>query len=118
MMQEIWQNIQSCGVGISYNAETSQQSRFERVIKSFSRWIEMVAEKSSPTFAFILTILSIVIYICGFLRIEWEFNKEKNKIKKLESVVQSTKTSINSINLFIHVTPRSSWVLVKIMYNV
>ena len=72
----------------------------------------MVAEKSSPSFASILAILYIAIYIGGFLRIELEFNKEKNKINKFESVVQSTKTSINSINfsinLFIHVTPRSS----------
>ena len=72
----------------------------------------MVAEKSSPSFAPILAIVYIVIYIGGFLRIKLEFNKQKNKINKLESVVQSTKTSINSIkfaiNLFIHVTPRSS----------
>ena len=71
----------------------------------------MVAEKSSPSFAPILAILYIVIYIGGFLRIELEFNKQKNKINKLESVVRSTKKSINSIkfaiNLFIHVIPRS-----------
>ena len=112
MIREIWQNIPSCSVGISYNAGTSQQSRLEGVTKSFSRLIKMVAVKGSPSFAPILAIVYIVIYIGGFLRIKLEFNKQKNKINKLESVVQSTKTSINSINfsinLFIHVTPRSS----------
>ena len=69
----------------------------------------MVVEKSSPSFASILAILCIVVHNGGFLRIELEFSKEKNKINKFESVVQSTKTSINfSINLFIHVTPKSS----------
>ena len=61
----------------------------------------MVAEKSSPSFAFILTILSIVIYICGFLRIEWEFNKEKNKIKKTRKRREVHK-DINQFNQFIY----------------
>ena len=39
----------------------------------------MVAEKSSPFFASLLTIISIGIYIGGLLRQELEFNKEKNK---------------------------------------
>ncbi|XP_067017567.1 probable oxidoreductase PXDNL isoform X2 [Acropora muricata] len=53
----------------------------------------MVAEKSGPSFASILTILSIVMYTGGFLRIELEFNKQKDKINQLESVVESMKTS-------------------------
>ncbi|XP_067017564.1 uncharacterized protein [Acropora muricata] len=53
----------------------------------------MVAEKSGPSFASILTILSIVMYTGGFLRIELEFNKQKEKINQLESVVESMKTS-------------------------
>ncbi|XP_074627718.1 obscurin-like isoform X2 [Acropora palmata] len=58
----------------------------------------MVAEKSGPSFASILTILSIVMYTGGFLRLELEFNKQKDKINQLESVVESMKTSkVNTI---------------------
>ena len=53
----------------------------------------MVAEKSGPSFASILTIVSIVMYIGGFVRMELEFNKQKDKINQLESVVESIKTS-------------------------
>ena len=52
----------------------------------------MVAEKSGPSFASILTIVSIVMYIGGFVRMELEFNKQKDKINQLESVVESIKT--------------------------
>ena len=58
----------------------------------------MVAQESGPSFASILTILSIVVYTCGFLRIEVEFNKQKDKINELEKVVESMKTS-NSDNI-------------------
>ena len=58
----------------------------------------MVSRKSRPSFASILTILSIVVYTCGFLRIEVEFNKQKDKINELEKVVESMKTS-NSDNI-------------------
>ena len=55
----------------------------------------MVAQKSDPSFVSILTIVFIVIYIytAGFVRIELEFNKQKNKINELEKVVESMKTS-------------------------
>ena len=58
----------------------------------------MVAQKSGPSFASILTILSIVVFTGGFLRIEVEFKKQKDKIKELEKVVESIKTS-NSDNI-------------------
>ncbi|KAK2547726.1 Peroxidasin-like protein [Acropora cervicornis] len=58
----------------------------------------MVAQESGPSFASILTILSIVVFTCGFLRIEMEFNKQKDKINELEKVVESMKTS-NSDNI-------------------
>ena len=83
-----------CGVGITYHPEKSKQSRLEKVIEyAIRRRTEMVAEKSGPSFASILTILSIVMYTGGFLRIELEFNKQKDKINQLESVVESMKTS-------------------------
>ena len=55
----------------------------------------MVAEKSGPSFASILTIVSIVIYTGGLVRIKVKFNKQKEKIHELESVVESMKTSNN-----------------------
>ena len=45
----------------------------------------MVAGKSGPSFASILTIVSIVMYTGGFVRVELEFNKKKDKINKLAS---------------------------------
>ena len=57
----------------------------------------MVTGKSGPSFASILTIVSIVMYTGGFVRIELEFNKQKDKINKLESVVESMKTSNHDI---------------------
>ena len=55
----------------------------------------MVALESGPSFASILTILSIVVYTCGFLRIEVEFNKQKDKINELEKVVELMKALSN-----------------------
>ena len=84
-------------VGITYHSETTKQSRIEEVIQSVQS-TRMVAQKSSPSFASILTILSIVMYTGGFLRIEVDFNKQKDKINELEKVVESMKTS-NSDNI-------------------
>ena len=83
------------GVGITYHPEKSKQSLLEKVIEyAIRRRTEMVAQKSGPaSFASILTILSIVMYTGGFLRIEVEFNKQKDKINQLESVVEAMKTS-------------------------
>ena len=53
----------------------------------------MVAQKSGSSFASILTILSIVMFTGGFLRIEVEFNKQKDKIDEREKVLESMKTS-------------------------
>ena len=58
----------------------------------------MVAQESGLSFASILTILSIGVYTCGFLRIEVELNKQKDKINELENVVESMKT-LNSDNI-------------------
>ncbi|XP_044164997.1 hemicentin-2-like isoform X2 [Acropora millepora] len=57
----------------------------------------MAAEKSGPSFASILTIVSIVIYTGGLVRIELKFNNQKEKIHELESVVESMKTSNNDV---------------------
>ena len=53
----------------------------------------MVAQESGPSFASIITILAIAVFTGGFLRIEVEFNKQKDKINEREKVLESMKTS-------------------------
>ena len=83
------------GIGITYHPEKSKQRRLDKVNEYAIRSrTEMVSQKSGPSFATVLTIiLSIVVYTGGFLRIELEFNKQKDKINQLEKVVESMKTS-------------------------
>ena len=48
----------------------------------------MATQKHSmPSFATILSVLSIVLYCAGFLRVELELNDQKKRIKVLENVV-------------------------------
>ena len=54
---------------------------------------KMVAQEGGPSFASIITILAIAVFTCGFLRIEGEFNKQKDKINEREKVLESMKTS-------------------------
>ena len=73
------------------------KTRFEEATNIIWLPIKMVAEKSGPSFASILTIVSIVIYTGGLVRIEVKFNKQKEKMHELESVVESIKTSNNDV---------------------
>ena len=83
-------------VDITYHAETSTYNHFQEAINII--WLtKMVAEKSGPSFASILTIVSIVIYTGGLVRIELKFNEQKEKIHELENVVESMKTSNNDV---------------------
>ena len=46
----------------------------------------MASQKQSlPSFASILSVLSIVFYCAGFLRVELELNEQKKKINDLEN---------------------------------
>ena len=57
----------------------------------------MTTQKTLPSFASIISVLSIVLYCGGFLRIELELNEQKRRINALESVaLRSTKSSIVS----------------------
>ena len=91
MIQEI--KLPTIVVLVSHiTVKKTKQSRLGKVIEyAIKRRTEMVAQKSDPSFASLLTILSIVMYTGGFLRIELEFNKQKDKINQLESVVESMK---------------------------
>ena len=53
----------------------------------------MASQKQSlPSFASILSVLSIVFYCAGFLRVELELNEQKKRINALEST-EETKPS-------------------------
>ena len=59
----------------------------------------MTAQKQKlPSFASILSVLSIVFYCAGFLRVELELNEQKKRINALESVGE-TKTNFNILDL-------------------
>ena len=54
----------------------------------------MASQKQSwPSFASILSVLSIVFYSAGFLRVELELNEQKKKIEALENIAAETKPS-------------------------
>ena len=53
----------------------------------------MVSQKKSlPSFASILSVLSIVFYCAGFLRVEFELIEQRKQINALENI-QKTKPS-------------------------
>ena len=50
--------------------------------------ITMAAQKSCPSFASIISVLSIALYGGGFLRVELELNKQRERIDALETDTQ------------------------------
>ena len=48
-----------------------------------------VQKHSMPSFALITSVLSIVFYCVGFIRLEVELNEQKNRINALEKVVNA-----------------------------
>ena len=52
-----------------------------------------VQKQSMPSFASIISILSIVFYCAGFLRVELELHEQKKRINALESVAEAKSTS-------------------------
>jgi len=48
-----------------------------------------IQKQSTPSFALITSVLSIVFYCVGFIRLEVELNEQKNRINALESVVNA-----------------------------
>ena len=49
-----------------------------------------VQKQSAPSFALITSLLSIVFYCAGFIRLELEMNEQKNRINALERVTEPT----------------------------
>ena len=53
---------------------------------------KMTAQKKSfPSFATFISVLSIVLYCTGFLRVELELNEHKERLNALENAVAENK---------------------------
>ena len=52
-----------------------------------------VQKPNMPSFASIISVLSIVFYFAGFLRIELKLHEQKERLNALESVAQATSAS-------------------------
>ena len=48
-----------------------------------------VQKQSMPSFASIISVLSIVFYCAGFLRVELELHEHKKRINALESIAEA-----------------------------
>ena len=48
-----------------------------------------VQKQTLPSFSSIISVLSIVFYCVGFVRVELEMNEQKNRINALENVAEA-----------------------------
>ena len=55
-----------------------------------------VQKQSFPSFASIISVLSIVLYCVGFIRVELELNQHKKRLNDLESVAETKPPSKDS----------------------
>ena len=59
----------------------------------------MASQKQSlPSFASILSVLSIVFYCAGFLRVELELNEQKKRINALENNEETAPSDVPNLN--------------------
>ena len=52
-----------------------------------------VQKQTLPSFSSIISVLSIVFYCVGFIRVELEMNEQKNRINALENVAEANQKS-------------------------
>ena len=75
----------TCDHGIKFNVKV-QAPKNNSSLRSLLILPEMVTQKQSlPSFASVLSLLSIVFYCAGFLRVEFELNEQKKRINALEN---------------------------------
>ena len=55
-------------------------------------------KKSLPSFASIISVLSIVLYGVGFLRVEFELNEQRKRIYALENIEETEPSDAPNIN--------------------
>ena len=48
-----------------------------------------VQQQSLPSFASIISVLTVVFYCVGFIRVELEMNEQKERISALENVAEA-----------------------------
>ena len=58
-----------------------------------------VQKQSMPSVASIISVLSIVLYCAGFLRVELELHEQKKRINALESVTTEDKSPSNDADM-------------------
>ena len=59
----------------------------------------MTAQKQrTPSFVSVISILSIVLYCAGFLRVEFELNEHKERLNALENAVAENKPPTSEPN--------------------
>ena len=59
----------------------------------------MASQKQSlPSFASILSVLSIVFYCAGFLRVELELNEQKKRINDLENNQENKSSDVPNLD--------------------
>ena len=75
-------------------------------------WRKMTAHKQKwPCFAWILSVLLIVFYCAGFLRVELELNEQVKRINLLSESVEETELLANILDLVVtdrKITPGNS----------
>ena len=64
-----------------------------------------VQKQSLPSFSSIISVLSIVFYCVGFIRVELEMNEQKNRINALENVAEEAKPKSNDTDMKIKNAP-------------
>ena len=74
---------------------TSWSSLFSTNVEVPINIVEIMAvqKQSTPSFASIISVLSIVFYCAGFLRVELELHEQKKRINALESVAEAKSPS-------------------------
>ena len=56
----------------------------------------VVQKQSMPSFASVFSVLSIMFYCVGFLRVELELHEQKKRINTLESFAEDKSSSSNA----------------------
>ena len=58
-----------------------------------------VQKQNMPSFGSIVSVLSIVFYCAGFLRLELELHEQNKRLNALESVTEAKSTSKNAAEI-------------------
>ena len=90
-------------------------NKLKQNYRSFKTRTDMVAvqKQTLPSFSSIISVLSIVFYCVGFIRVELEMNEQKSRINALENVAEA-KLKSNDADMKIKNAP-GKLVLIKLI---